>query len=786
MNRYEGSPAVIIERRKGTPDSPFSDINESHVIAGDGKVILTEIPNELNRVIVTSDDSTVWYEIKNGQVPLNGFKVDYVNKIVTFNNAHSGKQLHFKYFGEGNHYYSPHSIYTKLDKGTVVETLGDIIDNGFDALDALDKLDQKLDEVNQATNNAITVTNNAKDVITEGNQVIETTNDKISEINSTINEATTKISELDTELSKAQSTIEDVQQKTTVVEGIITDGQGVITNAQLLLDEIKSAGNFNLLTFYKKNNTVLDSKGSTWIALKDTQHNPLPILPVTENTYWRLSALHGEKGEKGDTGAALSILGKLTNVSELPTSGQAGDAYTINGELFVWSDNTHLWENVGNVKGEKGDIGEQGESAYEVAVYNGFIGTLEEWLTSLKGEKGDKGQDADLTEVNQEISNLQQNITNNHSEVLEQLETKASNIQIESIRQIGFNDYMMKELIQKIRNPFKRSNIKLLGDSITAGMGGTGYDPSGESIGTTGFKTNVPIATCWANSFKSYIENKYAKDILIPMNNKNINYSVSYSNGFESFPNSIVGTQFVFRNSDTPTVNFTFFGDRFIIYHAKIPAGGILDVYVDGLKIGEINGQGDLSSKNEKVFQNLNNQKHEVELRGNTSGNVVFIEAIQIPNQARVKNWGISGMDSRYFYQNINTLIEADDDIVIVELGTNDRANTLNTATLQTFQQGIIDKCIALNKTVILMSANAVSTANDNEVIRNYKMAQVDEAIFDLSTQNSLKFISNFSAFEKYALQYNVTIDSLLDDGLHPNDRGYYVMFNNIINELGL
>lgn len=33
-------------------------------------------------------------------------------------------------------------------------------------------------------------------------------------------------------------------------------------------------------------------------------------------------------------------------------------------------------------------------SAYAVAVKNGFKGTEEEWLKSLKGEKGDKGEDA--------------------------------------------------------------------------------------------------------------------------------------------------------------------------------------------------------------------------------------------------------------------------------------------------------------------------------------------------------------------------------------------------------
>lgn len=416
MNRYEGSPAIVIERRKGTPDSPFSDMNESLVVASDGKVVLSEIPNELNRVIVTSEDNTTWYEITNGQVPLNGFKVDYINKLVTFNIANVGKQLHFKYYGEGNHYYSLHSIYTRLEDGSVVETLGNLIENGTDALDALDKLDEKLNEITQATENAITATNDTRNVIIEGNQIIDTANTKIANMDSKIDEVTSKITELDSELDEARTTIMDVQQKSTVVEGIITEGQDVINNAQLLIDEVKSVGIFNLATSYKKNNTVLD-KGSTWIALQDTQNNPLPVLPVTENMHWRLIALQGSKGEKGETGAALSIQGSLTDPSQLPSTGQAGQAYTINGELYVWSENTNSWENVGNVKGEKGDIGEDGLSAYEIAVNNGFVGSTEEWLTSLKGEKGEKGQDADLTEVNQEIADLQQTVSHNHQEV---------------------------------------------------------------------------------------------------------------------------------------------------------------------------------------------------------------------------------------------------------------------------------------------------------------------------------------------------------------------------------
>lgn len=40
-----------------------------------------------------------------------------------------------------------------------------------------------------------------------------------------------------------------------------------------------------------------------------------------------------------------------------------------------------------------GSTGQDGKSAYELAVENGYRGTLEEWLASLKGNAGDKGDD---------------------------------------------------------------------------------------------------------------------------------------------------------------------------------------------------------------------------------------------------------------------------------------------------------------------------------------------------------------------------------------------------------
>lgn len=69
----------------------------------------------------------------------------------------------------------------------------------------------------------------------------------------------------------------------------------------------------------------------------------------------------GPTGDTGATGAGLNIKGSYNTYEELindhPT-GNDGDCYLVNGSLYVWNGNA--WENVGNIKGEKGDTGERG------------------------------------------------------------------------------------------------------------------------------------------------------------------------------------------------------------------------------------------------------------------------------------------------------------------------------------------------------------------------------------------------------------------------------------------
>lgn len=65
----------------------------------------------------------------------------------------------------------------------------------------------------------------------------------------------------------------------------------------------------------------------------------------------------GLQGEPGKDGTGVTILGSYATEAELiaahPT-GNAGEAYMIDGNLYVWSATENRWVNVGNIKGEDG------------------------------------------------------------------------------------------------------------------------------------------------------------------------------------------------------------------------------------------------------------------------------------------------------------------------------------------------------------------------------------------------------------------------------------------------
>lgn len=83
---------------------------------------------------------------------------------------------------------------------------------------------------------------------------------------------------------------------------------------------------------------------------------PAKGVAPSNTVYWTVTA----KGSKGADGTSITIKGTLSDTSKLPATGTEGDAYIINGDLYVW--NGSKWENAGQIKGEKGDKGDDGSA----------------------------------------------------------------------------------------------------------------------------------------------------------------------------------------------------------------------------------------------------------------------------------------------------------------------------------------------------------------------------------------------------------------------------------------
>ena len=104
-----------------------------------------------------------------------------------------------------------------------------------------------------------------------------------------------------------------------------------------------------------------------WFDPEKDKYSASGVLRDFTTVYWRaerecVNGVWGDwvimriKGEKGTDGTSVRILGTLDNTSELPPSGNViGDAYLINGHLWVWDGDS--WEDCGEIKGPTGDPG---------------------------------------------------------------------------------------------------------------------------------------------------------------------------------------------------------------------------------------------------------------------------------------------------------------------------------------------------------------------------------------------------------------------------------------------
>ena len=117
------------------------------------------------------------------------------------------------------------------------------------------------------------------------------------------------------------------------------------------------------------------------------------------------------KGEKGDTGTSFQIKGMYATYEELiaahPT-GSRGDAYAVGTSeqnvIYNWNNETRAWDNLGGLKGAKGDTGASATITVGTVTKGETtnvenVGTSEHAIFNFTLEQGAKGEKGDSATV---------------------------------------------------------------------------------------------------------------------------------------------------------------------------------------------------------------------------------------------------------------------------------------------------------------------------------------------------------------------------------------------------
>lgn len=150
-----------------------------------------------------------------------------------------------------------------------------------------------------------------------------------------------------------------------------------------------------------------------------------------------------------------------------------------------------------------------------------------------------------------------------------------------------------------------------------------------------------------------------------------------------------------------------------------------------------------------------------------------------------VRNFGMSGINSGDLDAFVNNFLSVSYhfDCIVLMIGTNNRGKE-NLESFYNDMNNTIKTIKNYGKDLIIL-AN-IPASIENEKNYPFHMEDIHNVLRNISCENKIPFISVYDLFMDYCSNKDIEIDTLLTDGLHPNDEGYRVMFQLITKAMGI
>lgn len=376
-------------------------------------------------------------------------------------------------------------------------------------------------------------------------------------------------------------------------------------------------------------------------------------------------------------------------------------------------------------------------------------------------------------------------------------------------------------LYESLSNPLCNVNIKLVGDSITWGVGATGTT-AGSNTGTllTAIRntTDASVSPTWANLLSHYLLSTFsggninheglgvvsAESSSVAtfsrhaglFNFKDSSGKVYSDNevmaGVEIDATTFSNEEFIdlgYQGSSTYSeFSFNVKASSFDIYYATLshgdPSSYFFSVYIDGVFKERVALYSYPAKGNQvKTITLPNGNMHKITIKNESTVNKsARLQYIEISKKISIANDGISGSTSYSWLTSVKMAdsVKPDDDYVFIQLGTNDRIkNSRNSKSLLARNLkalvGIANTNTNGKAKFIIMAANDV-TQNELPDSSSYfmSMRDVNGIVKAVASSLDLPFISHYENTVQHKLDGTV----VLSDGLHPNDFGHRLAFD--------